>query len=249
MSNFQSGQSLDDLHVFAESQISFNLPPGIFDGSSVGVFIKPQSPQTNYQIYAWQVVVPPGSTETIKYPADLKTGKYTVTLSDSDSFFVQPEVSFNLVVHEHDTISAGAGDDDIQGSASADTLSGGSGEDRLSGGKGRDVLQGGVGKDIFVFDTKPNRKSNVDTITDFSVKDDTIQLDHAVFAKLNWTGTLKKSYFKMASEAKDRNDYIIYDPNKGILSYDVDGSGAKSAVTIAKLDPNLKLTHKDFFVI
>jgi Ca2+-binding RTX toxin-like protein len=89
----------------------------------------------------------------------------------------------------------------------------------------------------------------VDTITDFSVKDDTIQLDNAVFTKLTRTGTLKKSYFKVASETKDANDYIIHDRKKGALYYDQDGAGAKSAVLIAKIDPNLNLTHKDFFVI
>ena len=37
----------------------------------------------------------------------------------------------------------------------------------LSGGLGNDKLAGGAGKDVFVFDTKPNKTTNVDHIVDF----------------------------------------------------------------------------------
>jgi Ca2+-binding RTX toxin-like protein len=109
---------------------------------------------------------------------------------------------------------------------------------------------GGAGKDTFVFDTKPTKKTNLDTIADFSVKDDNIQLDHTVFTRLELkTGTLKKGHFTVGSKAKDKNDYVVYDDKKGVLYYDQDGSGRKKAVAIAELDPSLELTHKDFFVI
>ncbi|MGO4572868.1 M10 family metallopeptidase C-terminal domain-containing protein, partial [Microvirga sp. 2TAF3] len=72
----------------------------------------------------------------------------------------------------------------LKGTKGKDLLKGGSGSDKLYGGLGNDVLTGGAGKDIFVFDTKPNKKTNLDTITDFNVKDDTIWLDNAVFKKL-----------------------------------------------------------------
>ncbi|MGO4574063.1 M10 family metallopeptidase C-terminal domain-containing protein, partial [Microvirga sp. 2TAF3] len=72
----------------------------------------------------------------------------------------------------------------LKGTAGKNVLKGGSGDDKLYGKLGNDVLTGGAGKDIFVFDTKPNKKTNLDTITDFNVKDDTIWLDNAVFKKL-----------------------------------------------------------------
>ena len=116
------------------------------------------------------------------------------------------------------------------------------------------MLTGGAGQDVFVFDTKPNRKTNLDTIRDFSVKDDSIWLDNKVFKKLGKgsaakPGKLDKKFLKIGDKAWDKDDHLVYDRKKGILSYDADGSGAGKAVEIAKLAKNLKLTHKDFFVI
>jgi Ca2+-binding RTX toxin-like protein len=142
----------------------------------------------------------------------------------------------------------------LVGTSRADRLMGGDGNDRLSGGLGKDVLTGGQGKDIFVFDTKPNTKTNLDTVTDFSVADDTIWLDNKYLKKLGKgsaakPGKLNKKVFKVADKAKDGNDYLVYNKKTGVLSYDEDGSGAKAAVQIAKLSKGLKLTADDFFVI
>lgn len=48
-------------------------------------------------------------------------------------------------------------------------------------GTGNDKLTGGAGLDIFRFTTKPS--ANIDTLTDFTVADDTIQLENAIFKK------------------------------------------------------------------
>lgn len=144
--------------------------------------------------------------------------------------------------------------EEIIGNAGRNTLKGRGGNDKLFGGKGEDILVGGKGKDVFVFDTKLGT-GNVDTISDFDVKDDSIWLDNAVFAKLGKKGSatkpaqLKKQFFVVGDKAEDANDYIIYDKTSGTLSYDVDGSGSRAAVTIATLKPDLALSHKDFFVI
>jgi 16S rRNA U516 pseudouridylate synthase RsuA-like enzyme len=104
-----------------------------------------------------------------------------------------------------------------------------------------------------VFDTKANTKTNRDTITDYSVADDTIWLSDSVFKKLGKGSEasptkLKKAFFKMG-KAKDKNDYLVYNKKTGVLSYDADGSGSAKAVEIAKLAKNLKLTTDDFFVV
>lgn len=145
--------------------------------------------------------------------------------------------------------------DKIFGSYGSDKLYGEAGNDTLDGGIGKDVLTGGAGQDVFMFDTRPSKKANFDTIRDFSVKDDSLWLDNKVFLKLGRNGSetnpsqLKKSFFTIGDKAKDGNDYLIYNKQTKVLSYDVDGSGAKQAIEIAKLSKNLKLTAKDFFVI
>ncbi|MFC4175350.1 M10 family metallopeptidase C-terminal domain-containing protein [Microvirga sp. GCM10011540] len=142
----------------------------------------------------------------------------------------------------------------LRGGSRADRLVGRGGDDRLYGGKGKDVLTGGAGQDIFVFDTKPNKKKNLDTIKDFSVADDTIWLDNKVFKKLGKKGSeakpakLNKKFFSL-EKAKGKDDYLVYSEKKGILYYDADGSGAGKAVEIAKLSKKLKLTANDFFVV
>jgi Ca2+-binding RTX toxin-like protein len=130
------------------------------------------------------------------------------------------------------------------------------GDDVLKGGDGKDVLYGRAGKDTFVFDTKLNVKTNLDAIKDYSVADDTIWLDNKIFTKLGKKGTeaapvaLNKKYFKVATKAKDKDDYLIYDKAKGKLFYDADGSRDKyQAVQIASLTKKLKMTFEDFFVI
>ena len=148
---------------------------------------------------------------------------------------------------------AASEDDVLIGGSGRDTLRGGDGDDRLYGKGGKDLLVGGAGKDTFVFDTKPNKKTNLDTISDFTLKQDCIWLDNKVFTKLgkgteSKPGKLSKSSFAL-DKAKDKNDTIIYDRKKGILSYDADGSGSKAAVEFAQVKKGLALSYKDFFIV
>ena len=113
---------------------------------------------------------------------------------------------------------------------------------------------GGAGRDMFVFNTKPNKKSNFDRIRDYNVKDDLIALDNAIFKKLGKgsetkPGKLNKNFFITGDHAVDANDYVFYNKKNGILYYDADGSGRGKAVEIAALSKNLKMTYHDFFVI
>jgi len=146
------------------------------------------------------------------------------------------------------------GNDTLIGGSDNDRLDGGTDQDLLRGGAGNDRLSGGKGRDIFVFDTKPNRKTNLDKITDFNVKDDTIWLENSYFKKLGKgseakPGTLKKAFFTIGAKAKDKNDYIIYDKAKGVLLYDQDGSGSKAAVAFATIKKGLGLKATDFMII
>jgi Ca2+-binding RTX toxin-like protein len=154
-----------------------------------------------------------------------------------------------------ETIVARSSDDTVKGFQGNDKLNGAAGDDWLYGGLGKDTLTGNIGRDAFIFDTKPNKKTNLDKIADYNVKDDSVFFDNAIFKKLGSKGTefvpakLNKAFFKVGDSAKDRNDYVVYDKQKGILYYDADGSGGGKAVEIATLKKNLKMTAADFFVI
>jgi Ca2+-binding RTX toxin-like protein len=133
----------------------------------------------------------------------------------------------------------------ITGNSGNNQLNGGAGNDTLNGGSGADTLTGGAGKDIFKFTTA----GHVDTITDFIVADDTIQLENAVFTALTTTGTLAASQFRIGTKALDANDYIIYDNAAGKLLYDADGNGAGAAVQIAIIGAGLSMGNADIVVI
>jgi Ca2+-binding RTX toxin-like protein len=154
-----------------------------------------------------------------------------------------------------ESTAGSAANDIFKGGAGTDKLGGGLGDDTLWGSFGKDILTGNAGHDIFVFNTKLNKKTNLDKIADFNVKDDSIWLDNAIFKKLGKKGSeagpgkLSKSFFTVGAAAKDKNDYLVYDKKKAILYYDSDGSGKAKAVEIATLKKNLKMTYKDFFII
>jgi Ca2+-binding RTX toxin-like protein len=128
-------------------------------------------------------------------------------------------------------------------------LSGGAGSDVITGGLGNDILSGGTGADFFVFNAVLSAANNVDMITDFTARDDTIRLENAIFTALTRTGTLNANFFRLGTAAADNNDYIIYDENSGSLWYDADGNGAGAQVLFATLTNNETLTRNDFVVI
>jgi Ca2+-binding RTX toxin-like protein len=122
----------------------------------------------------------------------------------------------------------------------------------LYGGADRDRLNGGAGQDAFVFDTAPVNVLNTDFITDFSVADDTIWLDNAVYTALGAPGALAAGALRIVTSgfaAGDADDRIIYNQTSGALWYDADGTGAGDAVYFAQLSAGLALTSADFLVI
>jgi serralysin len=155
-------------------------------------------------------------------------------------------------------VTSGSGNDRLTGNALGNSLVSGSGNDTLSGGAGNDVLEGGAGidqltggtgRDAFVFNTAPGA-GNVDRITDYSVADDTIRLENAVFTRLT-AGTLASSAFaaNQSGTATDALDRVIYETDTGRLYFDADGSGAAARVHFATLSPNLTLGHADIVII
>ncbi len=154
----------------------------------------------------------------------------------------------------NDRLYGNVGNDKLYGGRGIDYLFGDSGNDRLYGGAENDRMSGGAGSDTFVFNTRPNKKTNLDRIADYSVKYDSIALDDAVFKKIGKgsetkPGKLSKNYFTLGDHAKDSNDHVFYNGKTGILYYDSDGTGGAKAVEIAVLKKHLKMTYKDFFIV
>ncbi|WP_443018532.1 calcium-binding protein [Sphingobium sp. Leaf26] len=146
-----------------------------------------------------------------------------------------------------DILNGFAGNDNLNGGSNTDTLNGGDGNDILDGGTASDTLTGGAGVDIFAFMNTPGA-SNIDTITDFSVADDTIQLNDAAFAGLS-VGALGANAFVIGTSALDVDDRIIYNDATGALFFDSDGSGAGAAVQFATISTGLGLTAADFVIV
>ena len=145
----------------------------------------------------------------------------------------------------------GPGNDTFKGKGGkADGVFGEDGKDRIIGGIESETFSGGPGKDAFVFGAPLNAVSNVDTITDLSVKNEIIELDNKIFTRLKHEGALDDKFFDIGSKAGDRNDYLVYDKVTGFLGYDADGKkhGAE-LVVFARLEDHLKLKADNFLVI
>ena len=174
------------------------------------------------------------------------------------SVVIQARDSYGGVTSQTFTIAVGDAVEGtsfvLRGGGGADVFQGEAGGDTIYGGAGNDTLSGGAGKDVFVFNTRTGR-TNVDAVTDFVVKDDSLWLDNAVFKALGGKGSLARPQklgsdaFAIATRAQDREDRIVYDKKSGKLYYDQDGTGSKAQVQIATLTKGLKMTAADFFVI
>ena len=139
----------------------------------------------------------------------------------------------------------------LSGLAGNDSIFAGGGNDTLIGGIGNDLLFGNAGQDSFRFDGAPFL-GHIDTLGDFVVADDTIELVGAQFVPLTTPGVLAAGFLRIgagATTAADADDYLIYNSTNGFLYFDADGNGAATAVQIAVLPVGLALTNADFVVV
>ncbi|WP_187371546.1 calcium-binding protein [Methylobacterium oryzihabitans] len=138
----------------------------------------------------------------------------------------------------------------LTGNEFNNTVSGTVGNDVLNGGGGADILTGLAGDDTFMF-VNGLVPGVVDRIADFGTRpgdDDRILLGQHVFRALP-AGPLAPEAFKDTSlGAVDAGDRILYDGLTGILSYDPDGSGNRTAVRFALLDGAPRLGADDIVV-
>lgn len=179
---------------------------------------------------------------------DTVRSSYSVSLSNGTIFKGDTE---NLMLAGSGNLNGSGNDLDnsVTGNTGANRLDGRAGDDTLAGGFGNDTLVGGEGSDSFLFNTTLNAVTNVDTVADFSVLDDTIWLDNAVFTALTTPGTLDDEAFYIGAAAHDADDRVIYDPTTGSLTYDLNGDAAGGVFDFTVLDAGLALTNSDFIVV
>jgi trimeric autotransporter adhesin len=162
-----------------------------------------------------------------------------------------------------------AGDNTIVGYGAGENLiSAGAGNDTISGGAGNDLLYGGTGNDTFVFDSSSFLAqviSGFDTIGDFTVNQDKIQLSKAAFSALSTLGTTLTDYnpsnltgdFSLVTNATEQsaaeltNAKIIYNSQTGGLFYNANGTatGFGTGGQFALLDPGLAISRSDFTLV
>ncbi|WP_394891926.1 calcium-binding protein [Mesorhizobium sp. AaZ16] len=126
----------------------------------------------------------------------------------------------------------------------------------IAGNAANNVLTGALGADAFLFRTGLNGTTNVDTITDFNVVDDIIQLEDFIFTQAGGgggggLGTLLAGQFRTnnTGAAQDADDRIIYESDSGKLWYDSNGNAAGGNYLFADLASGLALTNADFFIV
>ncbi len=147
----------------------------------------------------------------------------------------------------NDSLDGGKGSDTLAGGTGIDTISGGGGTDTLIGGGSADILSGGAGADAFQFDAVLKSKQAV-TITDFKAGVDRFVLGADSFGDIP-PGELARDAFVVGPAARDSEDRIVYDAEKGRLWFDADGSGRGAAIKFATVEPGLDLSHLDFFAL
>lgn len=148
------------------------------------------------------------------------------------------------------TITGGAGKDVLTGLGGKDILVGGAGDDVLIGGALADTLTGGTGADNFVFDTLTTG-ANKDTIKDFELSIDHIELDRAAFGAFssNAAGALTAADLFYGTAATAANQHLIYSSTTGALYYDADGLGGAAQVQIASLTNHALILGSDIVLI
>jgi Ca2+-binding RTX toxin-like protein len=149
---------------------------------------------------------------------------------------------------ENDTLFGEVGADILLAGQGADILLGGAGDDLLNGALGADTLTGGDGSDTFAFSTALSSGA-VDTIKDFSVTDDKIQLSRSVFSQLT-QDNIASLFVAQSVPPPPDGKYLAYCIASKTLYYDADGTGTGGPlVAVAVFEGDVVLAASHFQIV
>jgi Ca2+-binding RTX toxin-like protein len=174
------------------------------------------------------------------------TGDLVIESANAGTDAVQSSVNHILAANVENLILTGTAGINGTGNSLSNEISGNAANNFIDGKEGTDNLTGGGGNDQFLFSTTLGA-GNIDIISDFSVPNDTIRLENAIFTGLP-VGYLAAAAFVIGSAAADASDRIIYNNATGALLFDADGTGAGAAVRFATIGTGLALTNGDFYI-
>ncbi len=187
---------------------------------------------------------------------DIDDGVYAASMTKlklavSDFMSFTGDDALPLLFAGNDTITAVAESVELKGFAGKDVLKGSIGNDLLFGGNGNDKLTGWLGSDQFMFDVAPQRKTNADSITDFSIDDgDTIMLDEEIFTERDIVFVNKlKDKVDIDDADFDSASYtgLVYEVSTGKLYYDTSDTGGGELVVTLVGKPAIDSDSIDFF--
>jgi len=176
-----------------------------------------------------------GTGYTIGTPAAV-----TTTILNDDGLINQQGTTGNDVIEAGTTrnLSGRAGNDILIGSNTGDMLVGGAGNDTITSGAGFDTI-------AYSFATEGG-----DTIKDFNVFQDTLQVSAAGFGGGLTAGeSIANTQFVLGTIATTTSHRFIFNKPTGQLFFDVDGNGSGVAQLLANLTPNLNLTEDNIFAV
>jgi Ca2+-binding RTX toxin-like protein len=213
------------------NEIYGNNGANLLNGGGGGDYLGGWGGDDTYLVFGGEIVVEnAGSGRDVVY----STVSYTLAAGSSVEV-----LSTNSI--------AGTGAINLTGNELGQEVYGNNGANILNGGAGGDYLLGFGGADCFAFTTALG-SGNIDVLADFSVADDIILLENAVFTGLS-NGALPASAFAAGTAASDADDRIVYNSATGQIFFDADGNGAGAQVLFATVNAGTILTASDFMVI
>src|SRR5690242_15757971 len=143
------------------------------------------------------------------------------------------------------------------GNAQANSIVGNSNANIISGGGGKDTLTGGLGADTFVLG--PANAANTVTITDFAAEDKFgisagdygLSQGNGLIDNGSGTLVLDPTWFASVTGTQGTvagHGQFLYNPSTTLLTWDPDGSGAATGITLAKLQAGGVVAASNFAI-